>query len=146
MMSHRSSAPLHPGVLKVPDGLPNCLAGFSFVFTGEFSELGREEIADLAKRYGGKVVSAPSKRTSFVVVGANPGPGKIEKIKGYNLKALSEEQFYKLIENQPAKTEEGHVFPEQPLVPLNFKPTTPEALSKPLNPFIIEEKDARDST
>lgn len=149
MMANRSSGPLHPGVLKIPDGLPNCLAGFSFVFTGNFNELGREEISDLAKKYGGKVVSAPSKRTSFVVVGENPGPGKIEKIKDYQLKCLTEEQFYKLIESQPAKTDEGHILAEQPLIPpaRKYEPQKLTSISKlkEINDIVEapQEKDTR---
>lgn len=100
----------------MPEGLPNCLAGFSFVFTGSFMELGRDEMLDFAKRYGAKVVSVPSKRTSFVVLGDNPGPSKIEKAKEHHLKCLTEEQFYKLVKSQPAKTDEGHPLPNQPLL------------------------------
>lgn len=53
----RASGPAAPGSKAIPDGAPNCLAGLTFVFTGELSSLGREEAQDLAKRFGGCVAS-----------------------------------------------------------------------------------------
>lgn len=41
------------GSKQVPDGDPNALAGLAFVFTGELSAFSRDEITELAKRYGG---------------------------------------------------------------------------------------------
>ena len=35
---------------------------------------------DLVKRYGGKVVSAVSKRTSYLIVGRDPGESKLQKV------------------------------------------------------------------
>ena len=48
--------PSNPGSkeIPIPDD-PNCLAGLSFVFTGELSSLSRDEAIELAKRYGGCV-------------------------------------------------------------------------------------------
>jgi BRCT domain type II-containing protein len=56
-----------------PIGAPNCLSGMTFVFTGDLKSLSREDSSDIVKRYGGKVTSAPSGKTSFVVVGQDPG-------------------------------------------------------------------------
>lgn len=41
------------GSKQVPDGDPNALAGLAFVFTGELSAFSRDEVVELAKRYGG---------------------------------------------------------------------------------------------
>lgn len=38
---------------EVPVGNDNCLAGLTFVFTGELESLSREAGSDLVKRYGG---------------------------------------------------------------------------------------------
>ena len=43
------------GSKEVPDGAPDCLAGLSFVFTGELSSFSRDEATDVAKRFGGFV-------------------------------------------------------------------------------------------
>lgn len=71
--------------------------------------MSREEIQDLAKRYGGKATTSPSGKTSFVVVGEDPGAGKIEKAKQLKLSLLKEEQFYKLIQTMPRRSDDGHV-------------------------------------
>ncbi|ORY34194.1 hypothetical protein BCR39DRAFT_188440, partial [Naematelia encephala] len=81
----RAAGPKNPGSKEVPEGAPECLAGLTFVFTGELESLGREESQELAKRYGGKVTTAPSKKTSYVIVGENAGPSKVKKIKELGL-------------------------------------------------------------
>ncbi|KAJ3262664.1 hypothetical protein HK103_000193 [Boothiomyces macroporosus] len=80
-----------------PIGSPNCLAGLTFVFTGDLASLSREDSTDIIKRYGGKVTTAPSKKTSYVVVGQDPGPKKMEKIADLKLKTLNEDEFYDFI-------------------------------------------------
>ncbi|KAG5351780.1 hypothetical protein C0989_004989 [Termitomyces sp. Mn162] len=85
------------GSKQVPDGVPNALAGLSFVFTGELSSFSREEAVDLAKRYGGRVVGQPSSKTDFVVLGDNAGPSKIAAIKKHGIRTVSEDEFLALI-------------------------------------------------
>ncbi|CED83681.1 dna replication factor large subunit [Phaffia rhodozyma] len=97
-----STGPAAPGSKEIPDGKPNCLAGLTFVFTGELSSLAREEAVELAKRYGGKVTTAPSGKTSYVVLGENAGPSKLEKIKKLNVKTLDEDGFIGLIGSRGA--------------------------------------------
>src|ERR1700733_5594407 len=50
------AGPVAHGSKEVPDGVPDALAGLSFVFTGELSSFSREEAVDLAKRFGGFVI------------------------------------------------------------------------------------------
>ncbi|KAG1803660.1 uncharacterized protein HD556DRAFT_1437417 [Suillus plorans] len=69
----------------------------AFVFTGELSSFSRDEAIDLAKRFGGHVVGQPSSKTSFVVLGDNAGPSKLNPIKKHQLKTLSEDEFLNLI-------------------------------------------------
>ena len=53
MKAARSAGPAAPGSKEIPIPQdPNCLAGLSFVFTGELSSLSRDEAVELAKRYG----------------------------------------------------------------------------------------------
>lgn len=61
-------------------GTDNCLEGLTFVLTGVFDSLEREEAADLIKRYGGKVTGSVSGRTSYVVVGEDAGVSKLAKV------------------------------------------------------------------
>ena len=54
------AGPSAPGSKEIPvPEDPNCLAGLSFVFTGELSSLSRDEAVELAKRYGGCVSPLP---------------------------------------------------------------------------------------
>jgi len=72
------------------------LAGKSFVFTGGLANRSREEAAELVGQHGGKVSGSVSKKTDYVVVGADPG-SKYDKAKELGVTILSEAEFEKLI-------------------------------------------------
>ncbi|KAG7089509.1 hypothetical protein E1B28_011187 [Marasmius oreades] len=91
------AGPVAHGTKEVPDGSPECLAGLSFVFTGELTAFSREEAVDLAKRFGGRVVGQPSSKTDYVILGEGAGPKKLEAIKKHSLKTIDEDQFLNLI-------------------------------------------------
>ncbi|BGP50272.1 DNA replication factor C complex subunit Rfc1 [Rhodotorula kratochvilovae] len=91
------AGPAAPGSKEIPEGAENCLAGLTFVFTGELSSLGRTEGQDLVKRYGGRVTTAPSSKTSYVVLGTDAGPKKLEVIAKHRIKTLDEDAFLALI-------------------------------------------------
>jgi DNA ligase (NAD+) len=75
------------------------LAGKTFVFTGTLENRSREQAEGLVRAYGGKAGSTVSKKTSYVVVGADPG-SKFEKAKSLGVPILDEAAFEKLL---PAK-------------------------------------------
>jgi DNA ligase (NAD+) len=75
-------------------GLP--FSGKTFVLTGTLSSLSRDEAKSKIKNLGGEVVESVSSKTSFVVVGENPG-SKFEKAKEFEVPILSEEAFLKLL-------------------------------------------------
>ncbi|KAK4555607.1 DNA replication factor C complex subunit Rfc1 [Recurvomyces mirabilis] len=85
----------------IPQGEDNCLAGLTFVFTGQLIQLGREQGQALVKQYGGKVTTAPSKKTSYVILGEDAGPKKLETIKQYGLKTIKEDGLFELIKRLP---------------------------------------------
>lgn len=95
--ARRAAGPSQPGTKAIPDGEPNCLAGLTFVFTGELTSLGRDEAIDLAKRFGGRVTGQPSSKTSYVVVGEDAGLSKLSAIKKHKLPTLNEDEFLSLI-------------------------------------------------
>jgi DNA ligase (NAD+) len=72
------------------------LEGKSFVFTGGLANRSREEAGEIVKQHGGTVVSSVSKKTSYVVVGTDPG-SKYDKAKELGVPILSEAEFEKLI-------------------------------------------------
>ncbi|KAK5175679.1 DNA replication factor C complex subunit Rfc1 [Saxophila tyrrhenica] len=86
----------------MPSGEENCLAGLSFVFTGQLQTLGREQGQSLVKQYGGKVMSGPSRRTSYIVLGEDAGPKKLKMIKEYGLQVVDEHGLFELIRRLPA--------------------------------------------
>ena len=71
-------------------------AGMTFVFTGTLANRSREEAEALVAAHGGKAGSSVSKKTSYVVVGADPG-SKFEKAKDLKVPILDEAQFEKLL-------------------------------------------------
>ncbi|KAI0640589.1 DNA replication factor C, large subunit [Trametes meyenii] len=104
MKAARAAGPSNPGSKEIPVPKdPNCLAGLSFVFTGELSSLSRDDAVELAKRYGGRVVGQPSSKTSYVIVGADAGPSKLRAIEKNKLKTLDEDGFLNLIGTRKEK-------------------------------------------
>src|SRR5215470_759715 len=71
-------------------------AGMTFVFTGTLAKRSREEAEALVASHGGKSGSSVSKKTSYVVVGVDPGT-KYDKAKSLGLTILDEEAFEKLL-------------------------------------------------
>jgi DNA ligase (NAD+) len=72
------------------------LAGKTFVFTGTLEKRSREQAEQLVAAYGGKAGSTVSKKTSYVVVGTDPG-SKFEKAKSLGVPILDETAFEKLL-------------------------------------------------
>jgi DNA ligase (NAD+) len=71
-------------------------AGMTFVFTGTLERRSREDAEALVAAHGGKAGSSVSKKTNYVVVGADPG-SKYDKAKSLGVPILDEAQFDKLI-------------------------------------------------
>lgn len=72
------------------------LAGLTFVLTGSLETLGREQAATLIRERGGEVTSSVSKKTSYVVVGSDPG-SKYDKARELGVTILDEKEFKKLV-------------------------------------------------
>ncbi len=72
------------------------LSGKTFVLTGTMNSMTRDEASDIIKQKGGKVSSSVSKKTSYVIVGENPG-SKLEKAKNLGVIILNKDEFLNLI-------------------------------------------------
>ncbi len=70
-------------------------AGMTFVITGTLPGMGRGEMEELIKRYGGKVSGSVSKNTNYVVAGENAG-SKLTKAQELGTAILSEEDVLKM--------------------------------------------------
>lgn len=73
------------------------LADQSFVLTGTLPTWTREEAADRIRQAGGEVRSSVSKKTSYVVAGADAG-SKLDEAKKLGIPILDEEALRKLLE------------------------------------------------
>jgi DNA ligase (NAD+) len=75
----------------------NKLEGSTFVVSGVFTSVSRNELKKLIEDNGGKVSSSISSKTSYVVAGDNMGPSKKTKAESLNIPILSEEEFLLMI-------------------------------------------------
>ena len=92
-------------ILRAPEEdqrevLPQTLEGVSVVVTGTIEGFSRESAEDAITSRGGKAVGSVSKKTSFVVVGENPG-SKAAKAESLGVPILDGEGFVRLLEEGP---------------------------------------------
>ena len=83
-----------------PEDLP--LAGLEFVLTGKLESLSHSDAEAKIKALGGKAGSDVTKKTSYVVVGADPG-SKLAKAEKLGIKTLNEAEFLKLLDKAVGK-------------------------------------------
>jgi len=72
------------------------LAGKQFVLTGTLPTYSREQATRLIEEAGGRVIGSVSKKTDYVVVGADPG-SKLDKARALGVKTLDEAELLKLL-------------------------------------------------
>ncbi len=68
----------------------------TFVVTGTLENFSRDEIKELIENNGGKVSGSVSKKTSYVIIGDNPG-SKADKATELGVKIINEEQLMELL-------------------------------------------------
>ncbi len=68
----------------------------TFVVTGTLEGFTREEVKDFIERHGGKVTDSVSKKTDYLVLGAEPG-SKAEKARTLGVKVIGEAELRKLV-------------------------------------------------
>lgn len=69
------------------------LKGQTFVVSGVFENISRDDLKKLIEDNGGKVASSISSKTSFVVAGDNMGPSKKTKAESLGVPIISEQEF-----------------------------------------------------
>jgi DNA ligase (NAD+) len=72
------------------------LTGMTLVVTGTLPGLGRDAAKKLIESHGGKVTDSVSKKTDYLVLGAEPG-SKLEKARSLGVKIIDEAQLRKLV-------------------------------------------------
>jgi len=73
------------------------LVGKTFVVSGVFENMTREELKNAVEDNGGKIGSSISTKTDYVIAGENMGPAKLEKANQLKIPIISEIDFLSLI-------------------------------------------------
>ncbi len=80
----------------VGESAPQTLAGLTFVVTGGLVDFTRDGIAEVIALHGGKSSSSVSKKTDYLLVGADPG-SKLAKAQELGVAIIDEAHFKKLL-------------------------------------------------
>jgi DNA ligase (NAD+) len=72
------------------------VSGKTFVLTGTLESMTREEAKEKIEGQGGKVTGSVSKKTDYVVAGADPG-SKFDRARVLNVRTLDEKAFLELL-------------------------------------------------
>ena len=76
--------------------LPQTLEGLTFVVTGGLEGFTRDSIAETISAHGGKPTNSVSKKTDFLLVGADPG-SKLAKAQELGVTVIDEARFLELL-------------------------------------------------
>ncbi len=87
------AAPAKPAASVAPTG-PQPFAGLTFVITGSLSQP-RDDVQSWIESLGGKITGAVSPKTSYVIVGDDPG-SKYNKAQALGVPTLDETQLHNL--------------------------------------------------
>ncbi|KUP97209.1 NAD-dependent DNA ligase LigA [Thermobifida cellulosilytica] len=92
---------------------PRLLDGVTVVVTGSLEKYSRDGAKEAVQELGGKVTGSVSKKTDFVVVGANPG-SKYDKAVKLGVPILDEAGFEVLLAQGPEVATNLRLAPEEP--------------------------------
>ncbi|ORZ24576.1 replication factor RFC1 C terminal domain-domain-containing protein [Absidia repens] len=90
-----------------PIGKEGCLANMTFVLSGEFDTITKDDIKDIIKTYGGRVTTAVSGKTTYLLRGRDAGQSKLDKANSLKTKILDEDGFYDIVEKSAGEKERG---------------------------------------
>lgn len=72
-------------------------SGLTFVLTGSLENFTRDQASNIIEKFGGKVTSSVSKKTSYVLAGEEAG-SKLTKAQSLGVTIISEQEFNKMCE------------------------------------------------
>ena len=73
------------------------LTGKTFVISGVFEGISRDELKDLIEGNGGKILSSISAKLNFLVAGDNMGPSKLEKAQKLKIPMISQQELLEML-------------------------------------------------
>lgn len=94
----RSADLTFTGEIKRKEHNKGILAGVTFVLTGTLPSLSREEATELIQARSGKVTGSVSKKTTYVVAGADPG-SKLDKANALGVRVIDEAGLRAVLES-----------------------------------------------
>ena len=89
------AAGVWPVMQKDSNKKAGAFTGLTFVVTGTLPTLSRDGVKEFIEQNGGKVTDSVSKKTSFLVLGENPG-SKAEKAQALGVRIINEDELRKL--------------------------------------------------
>ncbi|MGN1330843.1 MAG: NAD-dependent DNA ligase LigA [Clostridia bacterium] len=81
---------------QIEENVDNRFEGMTFVLTGALEKFTRDEASAIIEKFGGKVSSSVSKKTTYVLAGDDAG-SKLDKANKLGVSVISEEQFNTMI-------------------------------------------------
>jgi len=85
--------------------LPATLAGKAVVVTGTLESMSRERAMEAVKARGGSSPGSVSKKTAYLVAGAEPGQAKVTKAEECGVPVIDEAAFLRLLETGQVEVE-----------------------------------------
>jgi replication factor C subunit 1 len=85
------------GTKDIPQGVEGCLKSLTFVITGVLPSLERDECKKIIESYGGRVTTAVSGKTDYLLAGRDVGKTKTEKAEKLHVKVISEDDLLEMI-------------------------------------------------
>ncbi len=85
--------------LQEEENADNRFLGKTFVLTGTLEKYTRDEAGEIIEKYGGKVSTSVSKKTSYVLAGEDAG-SKLTKAQSLGIPVISEQEFEKMINSE----------------------------------------------
>jgi len=99
IMDKLKAAGINPQMeASIAEGLP--LSGKEFVITGTLQSFSREVAHEKIKALGGTAKDNVTKKTSYLVVGADPGGSKLERARQLGTEQIDEENLLALLEQK----------------------------------------------
>jgi DNA ligase (NAD+) len=78
------------------------LSGLTFVISGVFSSMSRDEAKEIIESNGGKCSGSVSSKTDYLLAGEGMGPAKLEKATQLGVKIITEEELMNMLGETPA--------------------------------------------
>lgn len=101
------AGPSNPGSKEIPNGKDNCLAGLTFVLTGVYESMEKDEAAQVIKDFGGRVTGSISGKTNYLVSGEESGPKKLARADELNIIIITEDGLLDLIREKSGMPTKG---------------------------------------